>query len=503
MRRNLNDRIHAAVAAFALIGAAWMSPSARGQADPFGETDPVGETEPAIEAPATEAAVEGPDKPAGARPASKNAVPGTTGEAAAAADPTGLSAGGDSSAVGIRSPDRSENIAELLAAAMTRNPDIAVAEAKVRSAQVELDRTRLDVSRQIIEAVQAIRHQRRVVEVARMQLESSKERQAMMEKLYHQATIATTDVAAGQAGVGTAELALAEAEAKLEAAIASLDYLTGSVAASYGGSGIPGVPGMGMFPGGGSPGGASYPGTVAAETEGVATPKDNLEARSGPTRRFRVNALVNRSAFLDDLSGLVVTSTASGDSLHERLRRTLEQPTSIQFVETPLSEALAYLDDLHGISNVVIDRNSGEQAGRELDNEPITLKLENVPLHAALRAIEDVANVSFVVTSYGLVLTVEETRIKDYMPLKDFMAMPRRTKAELYFGGREGAGEYGTAANPLQRPAATATTTPPSSSTPSDKQPGADANPFGSGQVRENDKPSAAEPKTTERSPKK
>jgi hypothetical protein len=419
MRRNLNDHIRIAAAAVALIGGTWLSPLARGQADPFNETDPAAGAAPAAEAPATETPVEGPFKPAGAPAATKSAA-GTGVEEAAAADPDLSPPNSGGAPHGIERSKPSENIAELLAAAMTRNPDIAVAEAKVRSAQVELDRARLDVSRQIIEAVQAIRLQRRVVEVAGTQLASSKERQAMTEARYRQANITATQVASAQASVATAELSLAEAEAKLEAAIASLDYLTGSVAAPYGGPAMPGmgsIPGIGL-PGGMTPGGPSYPASGAAAAPESKPETKHRSVTPKPTRQL-----------VGPLSGGATGMPRTAEPYHQRLRRTLDEPTAFEFRDTPLADVLAYLDDLHGISNLVVDRSAESDTGRNFGEETITLKLDNVPLNAALKAIEDIADVSFVVTSYGLVLTVKDTGIKDRTPLKDFLAGSQFTRA--------------------------------------------------------------------------
>lgn len=435
-----------AVAAAMLASAVGWSAAAVAQEDPFGDaagasaTAQAGPPKGAREGASGQAPVSAPpesgilaeppsaaaEAPAGSSGASAATTPAKPRTDATPPGSSGLPPGAsngfaapstDDSALGISAPARSENIAELLAAAMARNPDIAVAEAKVRSAQVELDRARLDVSRQVIEAIQAIRHQRRVVEVAKLQLESSKQRHAMIEALHHKATVSASDLLASQAGVGQAELEVAEAEAKLEAANAALDYLTGQIAAPHGGPGMPGMGpyGAGSYPGSIGPGGAMNPGGPSDSAAGATTSKSTDRPRHATpvhTRRALAEAIA-------------IHVKLAAEPYHARLRRTLDEPTSIDFNDTPLADVLRYLDDLHGISNVVIDRAATSPAGRPLGDKPITLKLDNVPLHAALKAVEDVANVSFVVTSYGLVLTAKESSIKDHMLLKDFVEMPR------------------------------------------------------------------------------
>ena len=403
------------------------------QEDPFGDaagesaTAQVGSPKGPQEGAAGQAATETAEAPAGspdapaattpATPRTEATPPSNSGLPPSASNGFGPTPPGDSAPLGVSAPVRNENIAELLAAAMARNPDIAVAEAKVRSAQVELDRSRLDVSRQVIEAVQAIRHQRRVVEVAKIQLESSRQNHAMVEKLHRQATVSARDVLVSQASVGTAELEVAEAEAKLEAANAALDYLTGQIAAPHGGPGMPGTGpyGMGSYPGSIGPGGAMNPGGPSDSAAGAMMPKSTDRPR-------HATPVHTRGALAETFANHV---NRAAEPYHARLRRTLDEPTSIDFHDTPLADVLRYLDDLHGISNVVIDRAATSPAGRPLGEKPVTLKLDNVPLHAALKAVEDVANVSFVVTSYGLVLTVKDSSIKDHMLLKDFVAMPR------------------------------------------------------------------------------
>ncbi len=444
MRRNRNHRIRLVSVATALLAATWCSPSVHGQADPFGEAAESGAVETG--APDSAASNAAAIKPTAAEPAERQADAGAPAGATGELPPNGVRSGANpagqpdvdgssgygpaASAYGLAASARSDNIAELLGSAMMRNPDIAVAEAKVRSAQVELDRTRLDVSRQIIDAVLAIRHQRKVVDVSKVQLATSKQHQEMLKRHAEKGIVSTTEVTSALATVGNAELALAKAEAQLETAVASLDYLTGRQSMPGGGMGMQdmmGAPGaMGGFlprrsvslSAGEASRSYDATGTSAGSPTNSANATDVDDGGTASTKRLR------RSAARGGGFSSVVPTTAT--TFHDRLRTKLSEPTTLEFIDVPLGEVMSFLDDVHGITNIVIDRDTPDD--RELTSEPITLKLENVPLSAALKAIEDIAHVRYVVTAYGLRVTTKEVEIEESTPLREFL----RPTATIY-----------------------------------------------------------------------
>lgn len=55
----------------------------------------------------------------------------------------------------------------------------------------------------------------------------------------------------------------------------------------------------------------------------------------------------------------------------------LDRPASVDFIDTPLSEVMQYLSDLHEVP-IIVDRNGLEDAGLALD-EPVTLRAESLP----------------------------------------------------------------------------------------------------------------------------
>lgn len=357
---------------------------------------------------------------------------------------------------------QADNLAGLLGAAMTRNPDIVVAEAKVRAAQSELDRTRLDVSRQVVDAFQAVRFARKSIEIAKAQAANCKEQRARIEELVKTGAVSATEIAAAEVTAREAELALIKAEASLEATMATLDYLTGGQAMPGGGPLGPGMPGMGMPGMGSSVGGTGTIITNGTNSAGSGDASGGLGATgaagtttvadAGRAAPSGTQGLAQRGGESgaggraiaggggDRARAVFWGVKEGGSTFHERLRKKLNEPTTLDFVDASLGDVMRYLDDVHGITNIIIDRQTPD--GRNLNDEPISLKLEKVPLLAALKAIEDVAKVRFVVTEYGLRVTVKEVEIEDSTPLREF-ARPKPVAGAYYPGGIQGTSGYG------------------------------------------------------------
>jgi hypothetical protein len=362
----------------------------------------------------------------------------------------------------------SDNLANLLGSAMSRNPDISVAEGKVRAAQSELDRTRLDVSRQVVEAFQSVRYSRKAVEIAKAQVAQTKEQQSYLKQMHKEGAAAASDVAAADVTAREAELALIKSEAQLESTIATLDYLAGGSAMPGGGMmpGMGGYPGMapgaagpgpmgsaphGRFPVSDSPGGTTDAGASAAGGLDAGTAASPSEGGIGGAGTSTVPGGPSGSGEASGARGglsrtaVVWAAKTHGSTFHERLRSKLEEPTTLDFPEAPLSDIMRYIDDVHGITNIIIDEKAPD--GRDLLSTTIRLKLDKVPLSAALKAIEDMANVHFVVTDYGLRLTTKDKAadIEDSTSLRQFLRQSAITGA-WYFQKATGSAEGASAA---------------------------------------------------------
>ncbi len=86
-----------------------------------------------------------------------------------------------------------------------------------------------------------------------------------------------------------------------------------------------------------------------------------------------------------------------------RIRRELDAPTSMEFIETPLNEAVGYLKDLHGIE-IQLDARALEQAGIFSDT-PVTTELKGVSLRSGLRFLLRPLDLTYVIKDEVLLVT--------------------------------------------------------------------------------------------------
>jgi len=75
----------------------------------------------------------------------------------------------------------------------------------------------------------------------------------------------------------------------------------------------------------------------------------------------------------------------------------------VDFTGVPLKDVVAYLQDVAKIT-ITVDAAGGAWGGVPFEN-PVTLKMKDVKLSAALQALEDVGDTVFVVREYGLLAT--------------------------------------------------------------------------------------------------
>lgn len=101
--------------------------------------------------------------------------------------------------------------------------------------------------------------------------------------------------------------------------------------------------------------------------------------------------------------------------LEAKIRHELEEPTDMEFVETPLQDAVAYLKDLHGIE-IQWDTKALEDAGLASDT-PISRELKGVSLGAALRLILGQHNLTCVVRD-GVLLITTPAAVKKTVELR-------------------------------------------------------------------------------------
>jgi hypothetical protein len=108
-----------------------------------------------------------------------------------------------------------------------------------------------------------------------------------------------------------------------------------------------------------------------------------------------------------------------------RIRQELETPTKLEFIETPLNEAVAYLQDLHGIA-IQLDQKALADANVFADT-PVTLAVDNVSLRTSLRLLLRPLDLTYVVEDEVLLITTTEVASQEVVnvvyPLGD-LALP-------------------------------------------------------------------------------
>ncbi len=91
----------------------------------------------------------------------------------------------------------------------------------------------------------------------------------------------------------------------------------------------------------------------------------------------------------------------------EKIRKALDEPTRMEFIETPLRDVVDFLKDKHQIE-IVLDIGALEEVGAGPDI-PLTVNLTGVRLADALQFIEDrYSDIRFVVRPYGILVTSPE-----------------------------------------------------------------------------------------------
>jgi hypothetical protein len=231
------------------------------------------------------------------------------------------------------------SLEEMLTQALRNNPDIRLAATKVREADAELQRTRLQVTQKIVTLYHAREAQQILVRTAEAMVQSAR---ATGDKLI----------------VAKAKLAEIEAE---------INYLLGKQPARGQGVAVMDFDGDGLLDL--FVANATAAGSALYHNNGDGTFTD-------VTQRARAASLLNALA---ERRG--ARPTVHG-TMAEKIRKALDLPVTLRGEAAPLVEIVWMLQ---GKAGVAIEIGGGENLG----GTGVTLNLTNVPLGAALQAIED------------------------------------------------------------------------------------------------------------------
>ncbi len=98
---------------------------------------------------------------------------------------------------------------------------------------------------------------------------------------------------------------------------------------------------------------------------------------------------------------------ANPGSAEEKIYRALEQPVeNFDFVETPLRDVVAQIEDAHGIQ-VEIDARALEDFGLDID-QPVTRSVSGISLRSALRLILSEIDLAYIIKDEVMMITTQE-----------------------------------------------------------------------------------------------
>jgi hypothetical protein len=103
------------------------------------------------------------------------------------------------------------------------------------------------------------------------------------------------------------------------------------------------------------------------------------------------------------------------DPREASIRAALDQKTDIEFVETPLKDAIQFLAEKHGIP-IVLNAKNLEEAGVNIDT-PVTKRLKGLTLRSTLNLLLDELELNYAVQNGVLMITTEaEAQSKPFSP---------------------------------------------------------------------------------------
>lgn len=94
---------------------------------------------------------------------------------------------------------------------------------------------------------------------------------------------------------------------------------------------------------------------------------------------------------------------SQADPITTKLREALEQPTAIDFVETPLCEAVQFLKEYHKVE-IQLDLRALDELGLAADT-PITRSMHGVSLRSALKFMLGEIDMTYIIKNQVLLLT--------------------------------------------------------------------------------------------------
>jgi hypothetical protein len=319
---------------------------------------------------------------------------------------------------------------EMLATALRNNPDIRVAEAKLREAEANLNKARIQVMQTVVSLKNAVDAQKKAVEMA----ELSHKR---IQELKSNHVVPEAEVQQSEALLAKAKADLAKLEADLAIPLGRLPGKYGAVDGSsntifqglssndgvlldWGNANLSGITNLPWI----------YP--QQSTFPGMWTPQAQWQLRLGDshfnpnqgtwnvTPGLGARTIVNMPA---DFTSSVTVKSSPG-SIADKIRIALDKPIKVEWKQPmPLTQVIEFLRakaETDVPFRILVDTASKE--------ERIDLMNGELPLGAWLQAVEDsIPQLIIVVRDYGLVVTTRGRLPQDAEPVRDFW---RRAKAQ-------------------------------------------------------------------------
>jgi hypothetical protein len=266
---------------------------------------------------------------------------------------------------------------ELLAQALRDNPDIRVAEAKVREAEAELSRTRLLVVQKVVAHQHTLEMLQAAVKVAEANYTAAEAKVKAAEAAHKRYKELRVDGAIDEAKVEESLAAFEQARATRETARAALQSAKADLAKAQ----------------------AELPYLVG---KGAKEDKQSAAARAASQWLLANQGMSDSDATTGWLAALAQErlewkgKAQPEGTIADKLRKTLDTSVNLKVEEQPLEDVLAYLQRLADVPLVA------NGLPRELRARKLTLAVDKISLGAAFQLLEDVGGVQFAVRDYGI-----------------------------------------------------------------------------------------------------
>ena len=267
---------------------------------------------------------------------------------------------------------------ELLSQALRDNPDLRVAEAKVREAEAELSRTRLLVIQKVVAHQHTVETAQSAVQMAQAKYAVTVANVRVAEAEYQRFVEIAKKGVVAQSEVDTAAVRVKQAQADVEAAKATLQASKADLAKAQ--AELPYLLGKGN-----------------KEDRNDENVKQALEWLS--LRQGELNSLTSKALIAQAQAAWEKKAQPQG-TVADKLRKALDTPASLKFGPevVPLDDVLELLKQKAGAPMV----STIPRTATALKHG---ISLDNVPLGAAFQAVEDLAGVQFGVRDYGILVS--------------------------------------------------------------------------------------------------